>query len=126
MENRIILTVFLFLKRFEALKVNYLTIPVYLTACFILAGVTYISDKIRKRAVVAIIVPFIVIVGYAIPIGTPVASAGFFAMFLCSGGKDPNPWGMIDLLEGGSILFRLANDNFSLCIQHYSRHMGFK
>lgn len=66
---------------------NYLTIPVYIAACFILAGITYLSDRLKKRAVVAIAVPLIVIVGYAIALGTDVAGAGFFAMVLCSGGK---------------------------------------
>ncbi|KAH6989370.1 major facilitator superfamily domain-containing protein [Ilyonectria sp. MPI-CAGE-AT-0026] len=70
---------------FESLQVNYLTIPVYVTGCLILAAVTFTSDRLKKRAAVAVFVPLIVIVGYAIAIGTPVAGAGFFAMFLCSG-----------------------------------------
>lgn len=56
-------------------------------ACIILACLTYISDRIRKRAIVAIFVPLIVIAGYAIPIATPHVGAGYFAMFLCAGGK---------------------------------------
>ncbi|KAF7547213.1 hypothetical protein G7Z17_g7905 [Cylindrodendrum hubeiense] len=70
---------------FESLQVNYLTIPVYVTGCLILAAVTFTSDRLKKRAAIAVCVPLIVITGYAIPIGTPVAGAGFFAMFLCSG-----------------------------------------
>lgn len=78
--------------RFESLQVNYLTIPVYVMACIILGFVTYISDRLNKRAVVAVFVPFVVIAGYAIAIGTSVPGAGFFAMFLCSGGVSfPTP-----------------------------------
>lgn len=72
---------------FKNTEVNALTIPVYTLACFILAGVTYISDRLRKRAIVALLVPFVVITGYAIIIATPSVAAGFVAMCLCSGGK---------------------------------------
>lgn len=71
--------------RFQSLEVNYLTIPVYVTACVILAVVTFVSDRLNKRAVMAVSVPFIVVVGYAIAIGSAAPAAGFFAMFLCSG-----------------------------------------
>ncbi|KAL2206340.1 MFS general substrate transporter [Sarocladium strictum] len=70
---------------FESLKVNYLTIPVYIMACIILLGATYISDRMKKRAAIAIFPPMVVIIGYAIAIGTPNGGAGYFAMFLCSG-----------------------------------------
>lgn len=69
------------------MQVNYLTIPVYIVACIILGIVTFASDRMKKRAAVAVVVPFIVITGYAIAIGTDVPAAGYFAMFLCSGGK---------------------------------------
>ena len=72
---------------FESLQVNYLTIPVYVAACIILGTVTYISDRLRKRAVVAVFVPLIVVTGYAIVIGTNSVGAGYFAMFLCSSGE---------------------------------------
>jgi hypothetical protein len=45
---------------------------------------TYISDRIGKRAVVAICVPIPVITGYVIAIGTSNIGAGYFAMFLVS------------------------------------------
>jgi hypothetical protein len=67
-----------------------LTIPVYTIGCVILAIVTTISDKLRKRAAVILFVPFGVATGYAIAIGTPNFAAGYFAMFLCSGGKFPH------------------------------------
>ncbi|EHA50112.1 hypothetical protein MCOR27_011252 [Pyricularia oryzae] len=70
---------------FQPSSVNYLTIPVYIVACIILACFTWLSDRLRRRAVVAVSVPFVVVVGYAIAIGTPSVGAGFFAMFLCSG-----------------------------------------
>ncbi|KAH7171500.1 major facilitator superfamily domain-containing protein [Dactylonectria macrodidyma] len=70
---------------FESFWANYLTIPVYITGCIILALVTFISDRLQKRAAVVVLVPLIVIIGYAIPIGTSVVGAGFFATFLCSG-----------------------------------------
>lgn len=72
---------------FESLKVNYLTIPVYVVACLILGVVTAISDRLRKRAVIALIPTILAIVGYAVVIGTPAAGPGYFAMFMCSGGK---------------------------------------
>ncbi len=49
-----------------------------------LAATTYLSDRIGKRAIVAICIPVPVIIGYAIAIGTPNVGAGYFAMFLCS------------------------------------------
>ncbi|KAJ6442311.1 C6 transcription factor [Purpureocillium lavendulum] len=52
---------------FESIQVNYLTIPVYIAAS------------------IAVVPPAIVILGYAIVIGTPKAAPGYFAMFLCSG-----------------------------------------
>lgn len=65
---------------------NYLTIPVYIVACIFLGAVTWLSDRIGKRAIVAVFVPLIVIIGYAIAIGTDNVGAGYFAMILCSGG----------------------------------------
>lgn len=59
-------------------------------ACIILMAATYISDKIKKRAIIAILPPLVVVIGYAIAIGTPKAAPGYFAMFLCSGGKNPS------------------------------------
>lgn len=72
---------------FQSLQVNYLTIPVYVFACIFLGVVTWLSDRIGKRAIVAIFVPIVVIIGYAIVIGTNNVGAGYFAMLLCSGGS---------------------------------------
>lgn len=81
--------------RFSSLRVNYLTIPVYVFACIILSGFTYVSDKLGKRAAVVMWVPIFVMTGYAIALGTKSAGGGFFAMFLCAGGKIPCPLLMI-------------------------------
>lgn len=70
---------------FESLQVNYLTIPVYVVACIFLGAVTWLSDRVGKRAIFAALVPVVVIIGYAIVIGTASVGGGFFAMFLCSG-----------------------------------------
>jgi len=72
---------------FESLQVNYLTIPVYIVACIFLGAVTWLSDRLGKRAHVAIFVPAVVITGYTIVIGTDNVGAGYFAMILCSGGQ---------------------------------------
>jgi hypothetical protein len=49
--------------------------------------VTWLSDRLGKRAHIAIFVPMVVITGYAIVIGTDNVGAGYFAMILCSGGQ---------------------------------------
>ncbi|KAF4979330.1 hypothetical protein FDECE_18080 [Fusarium decemcellulare] len=72
---------------FESLQVNYLTIPVYVMGCIILGVATYVSDRLRKRAAIAVLPPILVVAGYSIAIGTPAAAPGYFAMFMCSGGK---------------------------------------
>lgn len=71
--------------RFADIQVNYLTIPCYVFGTIYLFFITWLSDKLRKRAVLAIICPWIAIVGYAIAIATPNVGAGYFAMFLVSG-----------------------------------------
>ena len=60
-------------------------------ACIILGVFTYVSDRLKKRAVIAAGVPLVVIAGYAIAIGTASPGGGFFAMFLCAGGECPFP-----------------------------------
>ncbi|KAJ4137878.1 hypothetical protein NW754_001523 [Fusarium falciforme] len=70
---------------FESIKVNYLTIPVYVVGCIILGTATFVSDRLRKRAMIAWMPPVLVIIGYAVVLGTPAAGPGYFAMFMCSG-----------------------------------------
>ncbi|RFU74610.1 high-affinity nicotinic acid transporter [Trichoderma arundinaceum] len=74
---------------YSALQVNYLTIPVYIAATISVAIVSFMSDKMRKRAVFLFLIPIPVLVGYAIAIGTPNNAAGYFAMFLCGIGIYP-------------------------------------
>lgn len=57
----------------------------------------------------------IVVIGYLIPIGTHVPAAGYFAMFMVSGGKIP----------GRKIQGWLDNDA-SLHLQHPRPHLGLK
>ena len=57
------------------------TISLYCTA--------WVSDRLNKRAVVAGTIPFLVVIGYAIAVGTPNLGAGFFGMFLCAAGIYP-------------------------------------
>lgn len=105
------LTVF----RYTSLQANYLTIPVYVFACVILAGITYLSDRIGKRAIVAVCVPIPVMIGYAIVLGTPKLAAGYFAMFLCSAGK-------LLVLPMDS----KANTSISLLLQYTPCYLGIQ
>jgi hypothetical protein len=50
-----------------------------------------LSDKLRKRALVAMMTPIPVIVGYAIVVGTDNHAGGLFAMFLVAAGKSRYP-----------------------------------
>jgi sugar phosphate permease len=53
----------------------------------ILCVTAWVSDKFRTRALVAIIMPIPVLIGYAIVIGTDSHAGGLFAMFLVAAGK---------------------------------------
>jgi hypothetical protein len=66
------------------LEANYLTIPVYIVAVLILAAVTYLSDRLKKRAIIGVCTPIPVIIGYGIAMGTSNLGTGYFAMILCS------------------------------------------
>lgn len=67
---------------FTSLQANYLTIPVYSFGLLALYCATFTSDKLNKRAQVAVFAPFPVMIGYAIIIGTSNQAAGYFAMFM--------------------------------------------
>ncbi|KAK2748127.1 hypothetical protein FQN57_001251 [Myotisia sp. PD_48] len=71
---------------YDALQANYLTIPVYIFGTISLFCTSYVSDRINKRAIIGGTVPILVVIGYAIAVGTPNLGAGFFAMFLCAAG----------------------------------------
>ncbi len=73
--------------RYTSVQANYLTIPVYVFAFFMLAAGSWTSDHYKKRALVACAGPLLVILGYAIVLGTTNIGASYFAMFMCAGGK---------------------------------------
>lgn len=52
----------------------------------VLCLVTFISDRLKKRAAILAFMPVPVIVGYIITCGTASHAAGYFAMFLCGAG----------------------------------------
>lgn len=74
---------------YTALQANYLTIPVYIVATVSVAGVSYVSDRLNRRAVILACIPIPVFAGYAIALGTSNPAAGYFAMFLCAAGIYP-------------------------------------
>jgi sugar phosphate permease len=53
----------------------------------VLCATAWVSDKFRKRALVAMMMPIPVLIGYAIVIGTDSHAGGLFAMFLVAAGK---------------------------------------
>jgi hypothetical protein len=68
--------------RYASLKVNYMTIPVFVLGAISLVIQVYYSDKLKRRGVfiVACCVP--VAVGYLICVGTPNPRAGYAGMFV--------------------------------------------
>jgi len=71
---------------YNSLQANYLSTPVYIFACIILIFVAWPSDRLKRRGIVAMVVPISVLTGYAIAIGTTNSGAGLFAMFLIAAG----------------------------------------
>ncbi|KAG7052911.1 hypothetical protein JMJ77_0000007 [Colletotrichum scovillei] len=74
---------------YTSLQANYLSIPVYVFACLFLCLVAWLSDKLNKRGVIAMVVPIPVLIGYAITVGTGNHGADLFAMFLVAAGVYP-------------------------------------
>jgi hypothetical protein len=72
--------------RYTGLAPNYLSIPVYVLASISTGITTFVSDRIQRRAICLIHSPLLVIVGYAIALGTDHKGAGFAAMFLVGAG----------------------------------------
>ncbi|KAF6831054.1 major facilitator superfamily transporter [Colletotrichum plurivorum] len=74
---------------YESLKVNYMTIPVYVAGAISLLAQAYYSDKVHRRApfLVGSAVP--IAAGYLICVGTSNAAAGYFGMFLLASGELP-------------------------------------
>ncbi|KAK0385596.1 hypothetical protein NLU13_6773 [Sarocladium strictum] len=71
---------------YKGLAPNYLSIPVYVLASITTGVTTFVSDHIQRRAICLIHSPVLVIVGYAIALGTDNKAAGFAAMFLVGAG----------------------------------------
>ena len=82
-----LLNILLILSRFAALRVNYMTIPVYVLGAISLTTQVYFSDKLRKRGafIVGCCIP--VAVGYLICVGTANPNAGYAGMFILVIGK---------------------------------------
>ncbi len=73
--------------RYTSLQANYLTIPIYIFACFTLFFMSWLSDKLNKRALCAIMAPIPVLLGYIIVVASKSVGAGYFAMFMCAAGE---------------------------------------
>lgn len=71
---------------YTSLQANYLSIPVYVVASIGVAITTFVSDRYKRRAACLIHPPILVIIGYAIAVGTGNKSVGFFAMFVVGAG----------------------------------------
>jgi hypothetical protein len=68
--------------RFAALKVNYMSIAVYIVGAISLTIQVYFSDKFRKRGMFIIGCCIPVAIGYLICVGTPNPNAGNAGMFI--------------------------------------------
>lgn len=68
------------------MQANYLTIPVYIWGCILLFASSWISDRYKQRGIVCSVGAVLVLIGYAIAIGSTTPGASFFAMFVCCGG----------------------------------------
>lgn len=73
--------------RFASLKVNYMTIPVYVLGTITLVIVVWLSDKYKRRGVFIIGCCVPVAVGYLVCVGTPNRGAGYAGMFILVLGK---------------------------------------
>ncbi|RDW60565.1 hypothetical protein BP6252_11948 [Coleophoma cylindrospora] len=67
---------------FASLKVNYMTIPVFILGAISLTIQVYYSDKIKKRGVFIVGCCVPVAIGYLICVGTPNPHAGYAGMFV--------------------------------------------
>jgi hypothetical protein len=73
--------------RFASLKVNYMTIPVYVLGAISLVVQVYFSDKYKKRAVFICGSCIPVAVGYLVCVGSSSPNAGYAGMFILVTGK---------------------------------------
>ncbi|KAJ6783921.1 hypothetical protein PWT90_03788 [Aphanocladium album] len=65
---------------------NYLSIPVYVLASIGTGITTFVSDRIGRRAICLIHSPILVMVGYAVAVGSSNRSVGYFGMFIVGAG----------------------------------------
>lgn len=75
------------MSRYESLKVNYMTVPVFVLGAISLVIQVYYSDKWKQRGAFIIGCCIPVAVGYLICVGTPNAGAGYAGMFVLVIGK---------------------------------------
>ncbi|CAH0034662.1 unnamed protein product [Clonostachys rhizophaga] len=71
---------------YTSLQANYLSIPVYVLAAITTGISTFVSDRYNRRAACLIHSPLLVIIGYAICIGSADKAAGFAGMFVVGAG----------------------------------------
>ncbi|KAE9970549.1 hypothetical protein BLS_004863 [Venturia inaequalis] len=74
---------------FADLKVNYMTIPVYILGAISLTIQVYLSDRLRKRGAFIIGCCIPVAAGYLICVATPNPNAGYAGMFVLVTGLYP-------------------------------------
>ncbi|KAL1898439.1 hypothetical protein Sste5346_003342 [Sporothrix stenoceras] len=67
---------------YAAIRVNYMTIPVYVLGAISLITNCYISDRMNRRAIVLLWCCIPVVTGYLICVGTANAHAGYAGMFV--------------------------------------------
>lgn len=77
-----LLSISLITVRFAALKVNYMTIPVYVLGAISLICQVTLSDKFKKRGVFIVGCCVPVAVGYLVCVGSSNPYAGYAGMFI--------------------------------------------
>lgn len=75
------------LYRYTSLRVNYMTIPVYVVGAISLIIQSHFSDKLQQRALFLVGSAVPVVTGYLICVGSSSGAAGYVAMFILSLGK---------------------------------------
>ena len=67
---------------YASLKVNYMTIPVYVVGAISLSVQVYWSDRLKRRGVFIVACCIPVAAGYLVCVGTPNPGAGYAGMFI--------------------------------------------
>jgi len=75
---------------YASLKVNYMTIPVYVVGAISLSVQVYWSDRLKRRGVFIVACCIPVAAGYLVCVGTPNAGAGYAGMFILVLGQSYN------------------------------------